>query len=158
MTAESVETMLKSKKIYQIVNPKLVQSPSKTPVRDVMALIQSNRGGYCVIADNKKVVGIFTENDVVKRLLGKGADLTRPVAEFMTREVKVLTPQNSVGDAINLMGSHRFYHIPLVNESADLVGVLSVRTLIRFLAAYYPTEIYNLPPKSDQIMRTPEGG
>ena len=59
---------------------------------------------------------------------------------------------------IALMGEHRFYHIPLVDDRGELVNVISVRTLIRFLSEFYPTEVYNLPPRPDQVMRTPEGG
>jgi len=47
----------------------------------------------------------------------------------------------------------RVYHVPLLDEQGNLANVLSVRTLIRFLAEFYPQEIYNLPPDSDQIMR-----
>ena len=46
----------------------------------------------------------------------------------------------------------------LVNEKGDLVNVLSVRTLIRFLSEFYPAEIYNLPPDPDQVLTPPEGG
>jgi CBS domain-containing protein len=55
------------------------------------------------------------------------------------------------------MAERGFYHIPLVLNK-QLTGILSVRTLIRFLAEFYPAEVYNLPPNPHQIMATPEGG
>ena len=70
----------------------------------------------------------------------------------------VFKPSETVGTAMDLMGRHRFYHIPLVNDRQELVGVLSVRSLIRLLAEFYPDEVYNLPPDPNQIMPTPEGG
>ena len=68
MPAKSVETLIRSTKIGEITNPKLVQAPPETSVKDGIALMQGSRAGYIVVAKNKKVVGIFTENgrDIVK--------------------------------------------------------------------------------------------
>jgi len=57
-----------------------------------------------------------------------------------------------------LMVKSDVYHLPLVNSKQELVNVISVRTLVRYLAGFYPTEIYNLPPNLDQIMQSREGG
>ena len=153
-----VETLLKEKKIYQIVNPKLVQAPPEISIKDAIRLMQASKSGYIVIAKNKKVVGIFTEKQVVQNVLETGVDGSRPVSDYMIKDPMILKMEDSVGQAIDLMGTQRVYHIPLVDEKGDLVNVLSVRTLIRFLAEFYPTEVYNLPPKPGQVMETPEGG
>ena len=104
------------------------------------------------------MVGIFTENDVIKKILDKDIDWNRPISDFMTANPPTLKPTDLVGTAIDVMGAKKVYHIPLVDDNGNLVNVLSVRTLTRFLAEFYPTEIYNLPPRPDQIMQTPEGG
>lgn len=158
MESKSVEILLKEKKIYQIVNPRLVQAGPEISIKDAVLMMQKNRSGYIVIAKNKKVVGIFTENDVIQKILGEILDWNCSVSEFMTKEPPVLRMQDSVGQAIDVMGSKRLYHIPLVDEKNNLVNVISVRTLIRFLSEFYPTEIYNLPPKFNQLMETQEGG
>ena len=158
MPPKSVEQLLKEKKIFEITNPKLVQAPPEISVKQAVDLMQANKSGYIVVAKNKKVAGIFTEDDVVQKILDRDINWARPISEFMTRDAAVLKPTDSVGTAIDMMGERRLYHIPLVDDHEDLVNVLSVRTLIRFLAEFYPTEIYNLPPRHDQIMQTPEGG
>lgn len=158
MPTKSVETVLKEKKIYQIVNPKLVQAPPDISLENAVRLMQDHRSGYIVIARNKKAVGIFTETDIVHKVLEMNVDWKRPVDDFMTKDAVCLKMTDSVGQAIDLMGERRFYHIPLLDEKGELVNVLSVRTLIRFLAEFYPTEVYNLPPKPNQIMETQEGG
>ena len=157
-TAKNVETLLAEKKIYQIVNPRLIQAPPTLTITEAVKLMQDNRAGYIVIAENKKPVGIFTETDLVRQILEQDADWSRPVRDFMTRNPAILTMQDTVGAAIDLMGTRRFYHIPLVDEKGDLVNVISVRTLIRFLAEFYPAEVLNLPPAPNQIMETQEGG
>ncbi|MBI4358564.1 MAG: CBS domain-containing protein [Candidatus Omnitrophica bacterium] len=158
MPTKSVETLIKSTKIGEITNPKLVQAPPETSVKQGIALMQSSRAGYVVVAKNRKVVGVFTETDVVQKILDRDVNWEDPISEYMTKDPFVLKPTDSVGTAIELMSSHRFYHIPLVDDKGDLVNVLSVRTLIRFLGEFYPQEVYNLPPRPDQIMETPEGG
>ena len=157
-TTKNVDALLAERKIYQIVNPRLIQAPPTLTVSQAIQLMQDNRSGYIVIAENKKPVGIFTETDVIRKVLEQNADWNRPVREFMTPNPAVLTLQDTVGAAIDLMGTRRFYHIPLVDEKGNLVNVISVRTLIRFLAEFYPAEVLNLPPAPNQIMETQEGG
>jgi CBS domain-containing protein len=94
----------------------------------------------------------------MQKILEKDVDWRKPIKNFMTKSPMVLRPSDTVGRAIDLMAERNFYHIPLVNDKQELVGVLSVRTLIRFLAEFYPAEIYNLPPNLHQVMPTPEGG
>ena len=155
---KSVDTLLSERKIYQIVNPRLVQAPSTTTVAEAIKLMRERKAGYIVIADKKKPVGIFTETDVVRKIMGKDVNWSFPVRDYMTPNPVCLTLQDTVGEAIDVMGSKRFYHIPLVNEKGELVNVISVRTLIRFLAEFYPAEVLNLPPSPNQIMESQEGG
>jgi len=158
MSTKKIEDRLKEKKIEDIINDKVVQASPSVSIREALELMQSRRSGYVVLTDQKKVVGIITEVDVAQKILGENVDTQRPVREFMTPDPAVLTRQDPVGSAIDLMAKMSIYHLPLVNESKELAGMLSVRTLIRFLAEYYPTEVYNLPPDPNQISVTPEGG
>lgn len=158
MVAKPVEQLLREKKIYQIVNPKLVQAEPDITVKQAIELMQANKSGYIVISRDKRVVGLFTENDVLMKILDKQVDWSRPVSEFMSLSPTVLRMKDSVGQAIDLMGQGSFYHIPLVDDKGELANVISVRTLIRFLAEFYPTEVFNLPPRHDQMMETAEGG
>ena len=154
-----IQQLVKNIKIGQIINPRLIQAPPEITVQTAVEIMQNNKSGYIVIADHQgKVVGIFTETDVLHKVFGKKDAWSKPVSEVMTKKPMVLSVRDTVGKAIELMGRNHFYHIPLIDEKETLVNVISVRTLIRFLAEFYPTEIYNLPPKYDQIMETAEGG
>ncbi len=157
-STKSVEALLKEKRISEIINPKLVQSAPDITIDQAVNLMLENKSGYIVIAKGKTVVGIFTETDFVRKVIDQNVDWKRPVSDFMTPEPKTLSPEDSVGQVIDLMGRYRFYHIPLVNDKNELVNVISVRTVIRFLAEFYPTEVYNLPPDPSQIMESAEGG
>lgn len=158
MSEKPVKELLKQKKIHEVINIRLVQGESSMSINDAVRKMRENGSGYIVISNNKKVVGIFTEVDIIFKIIGKDVDWTRPVSDFMTKDPYVLTPDDSVGEAIDLMGKHRFYHIPLVDKNKELTGVISVRSLIRFLSEFYPTEVYNLPPEIDKIVESAEGG
>lgn len=158
MPEKRIEDILKEKKIEEIVNPKLVQAPPSTTVADAVKLMQAAKSSYIVVANQKRVAGLFTETDLIRKVLEKESDWSRPVRDFMNPNPVVLTMKDSVGAAIDLMGREYVYYIPLVDEKKELVNVISVRTLIRFLAGFYPAEVYNLPPRPDQVLETPEGG
>lgn len=158
MAVKPVEVLLKEKKIYEIVNPKLVQAPPTTSIKDAVEIMQKNKSGYIVLSKNKKAVGLFTEDDLMNKIIDQDVNWSKPIGDFMTKNWATLKMADAVGQAIDLMGDRRLYYIPLVDENDNLVNVLSVRTLIKFLAEFYPTEVYNLPPKFGQIMETREGG
>lgn len=157
-SSKPVEVLLKEKKIYQIVNPKLVQAPPAISIKDAVQLMQDNKSGYIVLSKAKKVAGLVTEDDLIFKVLDQNIDWAKPIGDFMTKNWATLKMSDSVGQAIDLMAERRLYYIPLVDENDNLVNILSVRTLIRFLAEFYPTEVYNLPPRFHQTMDTPEGG
>lgn len=158
MATQPVQELLKRKKICDIINPKCVQAPADISIREAVRLMRENRSGYLVLVENGEVAGLFTEKDLVDNVLGQKIDWGGPVREVMTQDPLVLTRDDTVGAAITLMGRHQFYHLPLVDKAHRVSGILSVRTLIRFLAEFYPTEVYNLPPDPGQVMKTQEGG
>jgi CBS domain-containing protein len=158
MPEKRIEDILKEKTIGEIVNPKCVQASPELPVSEALKLMQQNKSGYIVVQKGRKVTGLFTETDFVQKVLEQKVDPSRPISDFMNVKPAVLTLTDTIGSAIDQMSEERVYYIPLVNEKKELVNVISVRTLIRFLAAFYPAEVYNLPPRPDQVSLAPEGG
>jgi len=158
MTFQKVSEALNEKKIYQIINTKLVQSDPSKSIREAIEIMQGTGSGYLVISEKEKLCGILTEKEVARKVLGKNVNMDAPVTEFMNAEPIFCNPEDSVGTAVDTMAKNNCYHLPLLNDEKKLVGVISVRTIIRFLAGFYPAEVYNLPPNIDQIMQSPEGG
>lgn len=154
----SSERRLKDKKIGEIINPRLIQAPPNTSIERAVEMMRENKSAYLVISDKKRVVGMFTESDVAQKIINKNVDWSLPIRDFMSENPVVLRPDDTVGRAVDCMAEYDFYHIPLVNEKQELVNVLSVRTLVRFLAEFYPGEVYNIPPNPHQIASQREGG
>ncbi|MBU3759472.1 MAG: CBS domain-containing protein [Candidatus Omnitrophica bacterium] len=158
MSAKSIEEVLREKKIHQIAESKLVQASPSISVKHAVELMRTNKSGYVAITERGKILGLFTEKDVVNKVMGESVSWDAPALESMTPCPVSLTPEDSVYNAVETMSREGLYHIPLTGPDGNLSGVLSVRMIIRFLAAFYPAEVYNLPPNIHQIMTTPEGG
>ena len=118
MATKSVEDVLKNKQICEITTPKLIQAPPETSVKDAIEFMQANRAGYIVVSKNKKVVGIFTESDVIQKILERDVNWADPISNYMTKDPLCLKPTDLVGTAIDVMGEKRLYHIPLVTTTA----------------------------------------
>lgn len=85
--------------------------------------------GSVAVCDEGRLVGIFTERDVL-RLAGEGAPLDDVrVADVMTKEVATVTADVSVLDAAALMGERRIRHLPVV-ENGHLLGMIGIRDVL----------------------------
>ena len=159
MPSKKIEDILKQTKIYQILRPKLVMALPKTSLKEALDLMHTEKSGYIVIADeHSKVQGMFTEREVLMKVMQDGVSLNDPVEKYMRTDVHTLTKTDSVWDAFQLMHKFSIRHIPLVDEFEQVSGILSIRTIVSFMAELFPTGIFNLPPKADQIHNTVEGG
>lgn len=158
MAEKPIKDLLKQNKVTVVSHAQCIQANPDASIAEVIELMRNNKSGYVVLTKKGKVAGIFTEVDVVRKILGQDVDWKKPIHTVMTPDPNVLTKSDSIGTAIDLMGRERFYHIPLVDENKNLAGIISVRSLIKFLAEFYPTEVYNLPPDPHQVMETQEGG
>ncbi len=105
--------------------------PPESTVAEAIRLMLKRRVGAVVVVDANRVVGIFTERDVLKKLALSGRDPEKvPVGELMTTPVETASLQTSPGDALVSMLEHHFRHLPVVDSSGRLRGVLSRRNLL----------------------------
>ena len=103
----------------------------QSTVAEAIQLMLTRRVGAVVVVDAGRVVGIFTERDVLKKLALSGRDPEKaPVSELMTTPVETASPQTSPDDALAAMLEHHFRHLPVVDSSGGLRGVLSIRNLL----------------------------
>jgi CBS domain-containing protein len=85
--------------------------------------------GSVAVCDGGRLVGIFTERDVLS-LAGDGADLDGVrIGDVMTREPTTVDADVSVLDAARLMGERRIRHLPVV-EGAHLLGMVGIRDVL----------------------------
>ena len=105
------------------------------------------------------MVGIFTERDILTKLVGTGYDPARvQVDGVMTRNPETLTPDDPIAYAMQIMSVGGFRHVPLVDADQRPVDILSVKDIVDYVVEHFPREILNIPPEPGKHARIPEGG
>jgi CBS domain-containing protein len=136
---------------YVCINP-------STPLSQAIEAMKKDEGGCAIVCEKDgSVVGIFTERDLLTKVVGEAIDMTTAVGEWMSPVVATLTPGATIGDAVAIMNDKGYRNIPLVKDG-KLVGSISVFDVIRYLAESYPKTTMNLPPNPDQVMDSTDGG
>jgi len=108
---------------------RLVTLSPRDTARTAVELMAKRRIGAVPVVDKGKLVGIFTERDVVLRIVaaGRNPDKTT-LAKVMTPNPSTLAPDDTVRDALDLMQQGHFRHLPVV-ERGRLIGIVSIRDL-----------------------------
>ena len=129
-----------------------------TPLSEAIESMTQDEGGCAIVcAEDGSVVGIFTERDLLTKIVGRETDLDAPVSNWMSPVVATLAPEATIGDAVTIMNDKGYRNVPLV-KNGKLVGSISVFDIISYLAESYPKTTMNLPPNPDQVMESTDGG
>jgi CBS domain-containing protein len=129
-----------------------------TPLSQAIEAMKQDEGGCAIIcSEDGSVVGIFTERDLLTKIVGQEIDLNTPVRNLMSPIVATLTHDATIGDAVTIMNNKGYRNVPLVKDG-KLVGSISVFDVIGYLAESYPKTTMNLPPNPDQVMDSTDGG
>jgi CBS domain-containing protein len=106
-------------------------SPNVTLGEAARSLHENRIGALVVIGMEGRIVGIFTERDLVRVIATSGLEgLDQPVASVMTANVFRCRPDSSVDELMELMTSHRFRHVP-VEEDGKLAGIISIGDVVK---------------------------
>lgn len=116
-----------------------------TMVRDALRIMAEKNIGAIVVLDNAKLVGIFSERDYARKIVLKDkSSKTTPISEIMTSEDLVtVKPSTSVDDCMVLMTARRIRHLPVV-ENDQLLGVISIGDLVKYIIEEQKITIENL--------------
>lgn len=99
-------------------------------VRSAVKRMTERNIGAAAVVEAGKLAGIFSERDLMSRVVAPGLDPdTTKVSQVMTRELVVADPDEHVDDAIRKMHSINSRHLPVVDDGR-LVGIISIRDLL----------------------------
>lgn len=149
--------ILENNKIQELKLRSPVCIPMGTPLSKVISLMQAKKRGCAIIEKKGHIVGIFTERDLLARVIEPQKPLTTPIEEVMTSNPAFLKQTGSIAEAVLLMSKKGYRHIPLVDEEGMIQGFISVRDILDYLAEHFPYEVFNLPPDPNQINQSAEG-
>ena len=113
----------------------------KMTVYDAVKVIVEHGYGSAIVLKDKKLVGIFTERDVLNKVAAKAMDVKKvKVKDVMTKKVKTATQESLISDSLRRMSQGRFRHLPIVDQKGALLGMVSQGDLI----SYSWPQIFNL--------------
>jgi len=116
------------------------------PVAEAVELMRSERVGCLLVTQKGKLVGIFTERDLLTRVLADGKPLATPLRECMTEDPVTVGPGDSVRSAIQKMQAGSYRHLPVIDEGGRPLGILSAKRIVRYLVEHFPSTVFNQPP------------
>ncbi|MCZ8179570.1 MAG: CBS domain-containing protein [Rhizobium sp.] len=106
-------------------------SPTVTLGEAAHVLEEHKIGAVVVVGMESRIVGIFTERDVVRAIGTAGKDaFDQPVSAFMTTNVYRCREDTSVNELMEMMSSRRFRHVP-VEDNGKLSGIISIGDVVK---------------------------
>jgi CBS domain-containing protein len=113
----------------------------------VQTMLARRQAGVLVTDAQGHLAGIFTERDVLTRVVGKDLDARRtPLSAVMTRNPEALTARDRVAYAVHCMSVAGYRTIPLVDPEGRPIGIVTVSDVVRWLANLFPEATLNLRP------------
>lgn len=137
--------------------PAVTVSPGST-IGATISVMQEKRVGCVIVGDDRKTVGVFTERDVLSRVLAGGAALDGAIHTVMTPNPRTIALDDNLAAAVRTMHGAGLRHLPVVDEKGMAIGVLSIKRIIHHLVEHFPQAVYNLPPDPATVSSAREGG
>lgn len=112
-------------KIFEHGEPIHAVAPD-TPVTECVRVMTAEKIGALIIMDGGRLTGIFTERDALTKVLAAGLDPAHTkVSAVMTKDPYCIPPTTTVGEAMQLITTRRFRHLPIVDNGRVLAVVSS---------------------------------
>lgn len=142
------------KKLRELMRPGFLFMVQRTAtVAEAARVMTANNVGIVIVLDGDRLAGVFSERDVVRRVVDRGLDPARtPVGDVMTTDIVVADADEDYQSAMRKMDQAHIRHLPVVS-GGQLLSMISIRDLmrvdmqdkedeIRYLHQY----LYQVPP------------
>lgn len=120
-------------KVVEILHEKGSQVYSigkEATVLDAALLMNDHKIGALVVTEAGQVVGMFTERDVLRRVVAERRDPAQTtIGEVMTADVVCSTAETTIDEARHVMKTRRIRHLPVVDDEVGLLGMVSIGDL-----------------------------
>jgi CBS domain-containing protein len=106
-----------------------ITQPPQSSVREAATVMASHGIGALPVVEGRYLIGIFTERDVLTRVIAAGRDVDRTrVEDVMTRRPETVSIDCPLAEALEVMLNGRFRHLPVMSNG-EVVGVISMRDI-----------------------------
>jgi CBS domain-containing protein len=127
-------------------------------IRSAIELMLERKIGAVVVEREGRAIGIFTERDVMRRVVANLTSLDREVSEVMTPDPETLGLDDGIAFALNRMSVGGYRHVPILDDEGRPAAVLSLRDVVNYIVSLLPTRVINIPPVPRLEARSEDGG
>lgn len=117
-------------------------------VKDTVQKMQETESKCVFVVEDDKLRGIFTDRDVLQKVVNKPEAWEKPIQEVMTPDPQVVRSDYSIVTALKLMDEYHVRNLPVISSSGEILGNFTHHAFINYVAEHFPVEIYNRPPTS----------
>lgn len=122
-------------RVKRIMRPNPPTIPASATVLQAARVMEKQDSSYIFVKSKKGIVGVVTERDITRRVVGKRAPPAKTkVGAVMTSPMIVVSPEAKVEDALNVMSSNKVRMLPVMDNRAALAGLVSVSDIAKALA------------------------
>jgi signal-transduction protein with cAMP-binding, CBS, and nucleotidyltransferase domain len=120
-----------SNKVSEIMTAHLIKAPSAASIFDVMQTMVAEDVGRIIITDDEVPVGIFTEKDILRRVIGDNVDAKKTaVKAVMTSPVRAVDEETHIIDAFGRMYQGKYRHLLVRGRHGKIIGIVSMRRIL----------------------------
>lgn len=113
-------------------------------VAEAVAEMNLHRVGSVLVIEGERLVGIFTERDVLRRIVGPGLDPRQvPVDRVMTANPITISPDATIEETMAMFTEKRFRHLPVM-AGGRLIGTISSGDITRWISDHHRAEAEHL--------------
>lgn len=116
----------------------------------VVSEMKTKGRGAVLVEEDGALVGIFTERDLLNRVDYSDALWSHMVVrDVMTPHPMVIHADDSLSEALRRLTQGHRRHLPIVDERGRVLGLISIRDILTYVAERFPEDMLNLPPHPD---------
>ncbi|MFQ5612417.1 MAG: CBS domain-containing protein [Anaerolineae bacterium] len=154
----SLEQNLRQEQVIHLDLSEFACVETGTSVRQTIERMRKENHNCAFVTEEGALVGIFTDRDILQKIVDAPETWDRPIEEFMTSSPLAVNRKDPADIALALMNEKRFRNVPVLDDEGIIVGNLTHYAIIKYLADHFPEAVYNLPPDPERVVRQRDGG
>lgn len=121
-------------KVSEIMTTAVITAEPSSTIREVTQLMVDRRVGRVVITENDEAAGIFTEQDVLRRVMNRILDVHKtPVRRVMTTPIQGVPQGTTIVNVLGRMYKGRYRHLLVYGDDKRMVGLVSMRRILNLV-------------------------
>jgi CBS domain-containing protein len=153
----SLEYDLRQEQVIHLNLTEFTQVEIGTSIRATIEKMRQENHNCAFITDQGRLVGIFTDRDILRKVVAASESWDQPIETVMTTQPLTVNTSDPADTALNLMNEKHFRNVPVLDNKGSVVGNLTHYAIVKYLADRFPESVYNLPPEPDRVTRNRDG-